>query len=260
MDRVNLSIDESGIAFVTLNRPDKLNALDMAMFKALDKTITKISENKKVRVVILSANGDDFCSGLDIKSVLKSSSSAIKLLFKWLPFQANLAQRISYRWRKLNVPVIAAIHGRCWGGGMQLALGADFRIAKADSSISIMEAKWGLIPDMGGNAPLTQLIPIDLAKKLVMTAEVFSGQQGKEYGLITDVSDDPVIEAKHLASKLLQTSPDVIAASKDMFNQHWHHGERRFLAGETWRQIKIILGKNQKIAVKRASGKDIPFE
>lgn len=260
MQRVSLTIDGNGIATVELNRPDKLNALDMPMFKAINKTISHISKDPKVKVVILKGAGEDFCSGLDVKSVLKSSMNALKLLFKWLPFQPNLAQKVSYRWRTLNVPVICVIHGRCWGGGMQIALGADFRIAHPEASLSIMEAKWGLIPDMSGNAPLTQLIPIDLAKRLIMTAEIFTGDEAKEYGLVTEVSKTPEQQARSLALQLLETSPDVLKGCKHLFNRNWHKSEARFLAAETWQQIKIILGKNQSIAVKRASGKDIPFK
>ncbi|WP_286235389.1 crotonase/enoyl-CoA hydratase family protein [Thalassotalea sediminis] len=260
MTSVKLDIDDQGIAWVTLARPEKHNALDMTMFKSIDKTISQIKQHKHVRVVILNGSGVDFCTGLDIKSVMVNKSNAIKLLFKVLPFRANLAQKISYRWQSLNVPVIAAIHGRCWGGGMQIALGADFRIATPDASMSIMEAKWGLIPDMAGNKPLSQLVPIDQAKKLVMTAEILSGEQALAHNLVTELSADPNEAAKAFAEKLLQTSPDVLKHCKHLYNQQWHKSSARFLMAETWRQIKIILGKNQSIAVKRANGKNMPFK
>jgi len=254
--RVTLNVDSNGIAEVKLNRPDKLNALDMPMFKAIDKTINKIKKNKSIRVVIVSGEGEDFCSGLDIKAVMKSQSAALKLLFKWLPGNANLAQKVTANWRSLQVPVIMAIHGRCWGGGMQIALGGDFRIATPDSSISIMESRWGLIPDMAGNTALTRLMPIDQAMKLAMTAETFSGQQALEYNLVTEVSEDPIESAKSLANQLITRSPDVLGALKKLYQNNWVKGQRSMLGKESLYQIKILTGKNQRIAVAREQGKE----
>ena len=254
--RVTLSVDENGIAEVKLNRPDKLNALDMPMFKAIEQTIKKIKKNKSIRVVIVSGEGQDFCSGLDIKSVLKHPTSALKLLFKWLPGNANLAQKVTADWRNLQVPVIMAIHGRCWGGGMQIALGGDFRIATQDASFSIMESRWGLIPDMAGNTGLTRLMPIDQAMKLAMTAETFNGEQALEYNLLTELSDTPVESAKELAKQLIKRSPDVLAAIKKLYQNNWVNGQRSMLAKESWYQVRILSGKNQKIAVAKEQGKE----
>ena len=254
--RVTLSVDKNGIAEVKLNRPDKLNALDMPMFKAIEQTIKKIKKNKSIRVVIVSGEGQDFCSGLDIKSVLKHPTSALKLLFKWLPGNANLAQKVTADWRNLQVPVIMAIHGRCWGGGMQIALGGDFRIATQDASFSVMESRWGLIPDMAGNTGLTRLMPIDQAMKLAMTAETFNGEQALEYNLLTELSDTPVESAKELAKQLIKRSPDVLAAIKKLYQNNWVNGQRSMLAKESWYQVRILSGKNQKIAVAKEQGKE----
>lgn len=254
--RVNLTVSDEGIAYVKLNRPDKLNALDMPMFKAINNTISKIKRNKSIRVVIVSGEGDDFCSGLDIKSVMKSPSAAISLLFKWLPGNANLAQKVTARWRSLPVPVIMAIHGRCWGGGMQIALGGDFRIATPEASISIMESRWGLIPDMAGNTALTRLMPIDHAMKLAMTAETFSAEKGLEYNLITELSDSPELAAKELADQLVKRSPDVLAAIKKLYQNNWTTSQRDMLGKESWYQIRILSGRNQKVAVAKEQGKD----
>ena len=255
-----LAIDEDGIADVTLNRSDKLNALDMAMFRAIDKTIKQIKKDKRIRAVILSGSGPDFCSGLDIKSVMKSPKNAISLLFKWWPGNANLAQRVTAKWRQLPVPVIVAIEGRCWGGGMQIALGADFRIAHPDASLSIMESHWGLIPDMAGNKVLSQHLPLDHAMKLAMTAEKLSGTQAQELGLVTEVADQPLERATALAETLIQTSPDVLAAIKKLYVNNWHKTETAMLAKESWYQVKILSGKNQKIASQRAMGKDKEYK
>lgn len=242
---------EDNIAFVTLNRAEKRNALDMTMFKTIDNISRQLRKNREIRAVIVQANGEDFCSGLDIKSVLSQKSSAMSLLAKWLPGQANLAQRVSYNWRKIPVPVIMVIHGRCWGGGLQIALGADFRFASPDASFSIMEGKWGLIPDMGGNLVLRELVSKDVALKLTMTAEVVSAQQALDYGLITLVSDEPLGQAKELVAQIVERSPDAVAATKKLYHQNWFKADWVMLAKESYYQIKILMGKNQKRAVKK---------
>jgi enoyl-CoA hydratase/carnithine racemase len=249
-ESVSLKI-ENNIAFVTLNRSDKRNALDMAMFKSIDKVSRQLRHDREIRAVIVQANGEDFCSGLDIKSMLRSRSSILTLLAKWLPGQANLAQRVSYNWRKIPVPVIMVIQGRCWGGGLQIALGADFRFATADACFSIMEGKWGLIPDMGGNLVLRELVTKDIALKLVMTAEVISAQTALEYGLITQVSDEPLQQAMQLVEKITERSPDAVAAVKKLYHQNWFKAEWKMLARESYYQLKILLGKNQNRAAKR---------
>ena len=247
---VTLSVEDN-IAFVTLNRAEKRNALDMTMFKTIDSISRQLRKNREIRAVIVQANGEDFCSGLDIKSVLSQKSSAMSLLAKWLPGQANLAQRVSYNWRKIPVPVIMVIHGRCWGGGLQIALGADFRFASPDASFSIMEGKWGLIPDMGGNLALRELVSKDIALKLTMTADVVSAQVALDYGLITGVSAEPLQLAKELAEQITERSPDAIAAVKKLYQQNWFKAEWLMLAKESYYQVRILLGKNQNRAVKR---------
>ena len=253
---------EDDIAFVTLNRPEKRNALDMAMFKAIDKVSLQLKQNRDIRAVIVKANGKDFCSGLDIKSVMSKKSSTLSLLAKWLPGQANLAQRVSCNWRKIPVPVIMVIQGRCWGGGLQIALGADFRFATSEASFSIMEGKWGLIPDMGANLALRELVSKDVALKLTMTAEVISAHTALNCGLITHVSDEPMQHAMQLAGQITERSPDAVAAVKKLYHQNWFKAEWRMLAKESYYQVKILLGKNQKQAVKKQldPGKNLSYQ
>ncbi|WP_371186614.1 crotonase/enoyl-CoA hydratase family protein [Thalassotalea maritima] len=248
------------IAFVTLNRPDKLNALNMPMFKQLDSTIKSLRKNRQVRAVIVSGSGASFCSGLDIKAIMNSPSNVIRLLFKWLPWQANLAQRVSYGWRQLPVPVIFAIHGHCYGGGLQIALGGDYRIASSDAHFSIMEGKWGLIPDMAGNAPLSELMPYDQALKLAMTADVIDAKQARSFNLISEVANNPLQQAIDLAKRLIERSPDTVAANKRLYRRCWHSGKGRWLMLESIYQIKNMLGKNMKIAIKRQQQKDAKQE
>ena len=258
--RVTLNIDD-GIAFVTLNRPEKRNALDMAMFKAIDSVSRQLRRDRRIRAVIVRGDGEDFCSGLDVKSVLSEKSSAMSLLAKWWPGQANLAQRVSVNWRRIPVPVIMGIQGRCWGGGLQIALGADFRFAATDSSLSIMEGKWGLIPDMGANLALRELVSKDAALKMAITAEVISAQDALEIGLITGLSDDPLRQAMDLAKAVTERSPDAVAGVKKLYQNTWFRAEWLMLARESYYQARILLGKNQGRAVKRqmAPEKNTPY-
>ncbi|OUS23858.1 enoyl-CoA hydratase [Thalassotalea sp. 42_200_T64] len=246
--RVTVEIQEQ-IAFVRLSRADKHNAIDMEMFHALDKVSKNLAKDLTIRAVIVSGDGEDFCSGLDVKSVMKNKANIASLLFKLWPGSSNLAQRVSSNWRKIPVPVIFAIHGRCWGGGMQIALGGDFRIVDKNASLSIMEARWGLIPDMGGNIALRELMPIDMAKELAMTGKVINAEQAKQYGLVTHISDDVPEKALELAKEICARSPDSVAAVKKLYNQNWTLASWKMLAKESYYQLKIILGKNQKVAI-----------
>lgn len=239
------------IAYVTLNRADKMNALNIHMFLSIKNVIKTIRKDANIRAVIVKANGEDFCSGLDVKAIMSKPKHMLTLLKKLLPGNANLAQVVSFGWRKLNVPVIMVINGRCWGGGLQIALGADFRFANTNATFSVMESKWGLIPDMAGNLALRELVAKDVALKLCMTAEVFDAEEAKNYGLLTGVSSDPLNDAVQLAEQIVEKSPDAIASIKSMYHQLWNAKDWRWLAKESWLQIKIIMGKNQKIAVKK---------
>ena len=177
VDRVDCQVDGQGIARVTLNRPTKMNALDMPMFEAIADTAALLKSDGSIRAVILSGSGRAFCTGLDMSSVLqnKPRQSVERLLEREPEKHSNLAQDVGYLWRELPVPVIACLHGMCYGGGMQIALGADIRLATRDCKLSIMEAKWGLIPDMSASVTLRELVRIDVAKELTMTGRVILG-------------------------------------------------------------------------------------
>ncbi|GAW97790.1 MULTISPECIES: crotonase/enoyl-CoA hydratase family protein [Colwellia] len=244
--RIELQITDN-IAHVRFNRAEKHNALDMPMFYAIRETIKRLQRDRSIRAVIVEGKGEDFCSGLDIKSVMKSAKAPLQLLFKWLPWQANLAQYVSVGWRKIPVPVIMVIHGRCWGGGLQIALGGDFRIAAPDSSIAIMESRWGLIPDMGGTVALKEIVNLDVAKELAMTGAIINGEQALNYGLVTHVDEDPYGKALQLAQTICQQSPDAVAATKKLYNKSWWSKHGFALARESYYQIKILLGRNRKI-------------
>ena len=244
--RVEVKI-KNHIAHVSLARPEKHNALDMKMFYSIVKTIKILKKNRSIRAVIVSGQGPDFCTGLDVKSVLKSAKSPLKLLFKLLPWRPNLAQRVSTDWQKISAPVITVIHGRCWGGGLQVALGADIRIATPDASLSILEGRWGLIPDMGGTLALRELCRMDMAKELAMTAKFIDGNEAQSAGLVTHVSDYPLDKAQELANEISLQSPDTVAAVKKLYNKSWFGSAGFVLMRESFYQLRIILGKNSKI-------------
>jgi len=224
-ERVLITI-EDGIAIVTLNRPDKYNGLDMPMFEAITRAAKTLKKDRSVRAIILNGAGDAFCSGLDVKTVSKNPVNFLKLLVKPGRRISNLAQNVGYIWRDVPAPVIAVTHGYCFGGGFQIALGADFRFSTSDCEFSIMESKWGLIPDMSLTVTLRELVPIDLAKELTMTARRFDGTEAKAMGLVSRVSDDPMAEAMNFARELAERSPDAVAASKLLFNRSWNATER----------------------------------
>jgi enoyl-CoA hydratase/carnithine racemase len=251
--RVKVEIDNQ-IATVSLNRPEKHNALDMPMFYAIRSCIKKLKLNKSVRVVIFQGEGESFCSGLDIKSVMVNPINGVKLLWKWWPFRPNLAQIVTIGWKQLNVPVIMVLKGKCWGGGMQIALGGDYRIASPETSFSIMESKWGLIPDMGGTPGLVKNIPLDKAMNLAMTADIINAEQALEMNLISQIDNEPMAKAIELANQLKERSPDTNKRIKKMYHKIWCSKQGAILASETYNQWRIIFGKNRKIAIKKAMG------
>ncbi|HEY9121030.1 MAG TPA: crotonase/enoyl-CoA hydratase family protein [Marinobacter sp.] len=259
-ERVLIDI-EDGIAIVTLNRPEKYNGLDMPMFEAITRAARTLKKDRSVRAIILRGAGEAFCSGLDVKTVSKNPVNFLKLLVKPGRKISNLAQDVGYLWRDVPAPVIAVTHGYCFGGGFQVALGADFRFSTADCEFSIMESKWGLIPDMSLTVTLRELIPIDLAKELTMTARRFSGTEAKAMGLISRVSDDPMTEALAFARELATRSPDAVAASKLLFNRAWSAPDKLALDWETRLQKKVLGRANQRVAVARNSGEpDRPYQ
>lgn len=252
---------QNDVALVTLNRPDKYNGLDMPMFEGIVKVARQLRKDRKIRAVILRGEGKAFSSGLDVKTVSKNPLNFARLLLKPGLKIANLAQDVSYLWRQVPAPVIAVTHGFCFGGAFQIALGADFRFTTPDCEFSIMEAKWGLIPDMGITTTLPELIPIDLAKELTMTARRFSGEEAKAMGLVSRVCDDPMSEALAFVDELRQRSPDAVAATKLLYNNAWRADDATGLKWETKLQRKIIARYNQRAATSQnGSDKPMPYK
>lgn len=254
-DRVVLKVEDN-IAYVTLNRPDKHNGLDEKMMVELVQTARKIRKDLAIRCVILKGSGPSFCAGLDFSYVGKNPGM-IPRFFAKLPWgKDNMFQRAAHIWRDLPIPVIAVVHGNCFGGGMQIILACDYRIAEPTANLSILEMKWGLIPDMSGMVTLSRLTRVDIAQELTMTGRFFSGQEGAEYGLISKVSDNPLAEAETLARTLCEKSPDAIAASKYLFKKTWKKDTRAALLWERLTQLRLFISKNQRIAMANGMNKD----
>jgi enoyl-CoA hydratase/carnithine racemase len=214
-ERVSVEID-GGVADVRLNRPEKRNALDAAMFAALVEAGKRLAVDKSVRAVVLSGEGLGFCAGLDFKSFLQASGGS--LLTREDGSLANRAQRAAFIWQEVPVPVIAAIHGVAFGGGLQIALGADIRYAAPDAQLSVMEIRWGLVPDMSGTQTLRHLVRLDVAKELTFTGRVISGTEAEQLGLVTRVVAAPREAALATARDIAGRSPDAIRSAKQLLN------------------------------------------
>lgn len=258
--RVRVAVDERGIARVALTRADKHNGLDFEMVIALIAAAKQVRRRRDVRVVILHGEGPSFCAGLDFKTVLGNPRRAFLGYLQLFKPWRNVFQAVNLNWRDLPVPVIAAIHGNCFGAGVQLAAAADVRIARADAKLSIMEAKWGLVPDMGGTVLLRNILRRDVAMELAMTGRVLSGTEAQEIGLVTRIAEDPLAAAEVLAEELLTRSPDAVAATKRLFDRAWFASEYGALAAERYWQFRVIGRRNQRIAVQRNTKQtDVPF-
>lgn len=220
-DRVTVHIDNH-VADVRMNRADKLNALDYPMFEALIETGRSLATTRGLRAVVLGGEGRAFCAGLDFASFMALAASeggAPDLLARDGQSAANTAQLAAWVWKELPVPVVAAIHGVCYGGGLQIAAGADFRIVHPETKLSIREAYWGLIPDMSGTRTLKHLLRQDVLRDLTYTARIISGTEAVELGLCTRLADDPHAAAMEAAAQIAAASPTMIRAAKRLTDQ-----------------------------------------
>ena len=215
-----VTVSRSGnVAHVRMNRAEKLNALDYEMFVALRETGVSLMNDRSVRAVVLSGEGRAFCAGLDVAGMLSIGDEGLTLFRREPGTPANMAQRACAIWTELPVPVIAAVHGHAYGAGLQLALGADIRIVTPDAKLSVMEIKWGLIPDLTGTQSPKHLVRLDVAKELLFTGRIVSGTEAASIGLATRVADQPVEDALTLADEIANKNPDAIRAGKRLLNQ-----------------------------------------
>jgi enoyl-CoA hydratase/carnithine racemase len=244
------------VAVVTLNRPDKHNALDGAMFEGIAEAAGEVADDPSVRAVVLHGAGPSFCSGLDLGSLMTGPVSLDDILQRPAGRRANAAQRVCTDWIDAPAPVIAAIHGNCFGGGLQIALGADVRFAAPDARLSVMESRWGLVPDMGITSTLPRLVRIDVAKELTYTGRVISGTEAAALGLVTRATEDPLAAAKELAAEIAGRSPDAVRAAKRLYDASWHAPVEEGLLLETELQLGLIGSPNQIEAVRAGLAKE----
>ncbi len=249
MDRITVTMTD-GVADVRLSRADKMNALDPAMFDALIHTCGRLGKERSLRAVVLSGEGRAFCAGLDFGSFAAMNEGGIRNLEARTHGMSNRFQYAVMCWRELGVPVIAAVHGVAYGGGFQLALGADVRLAAEDTRMSIMEIKWGLIPDMGGTILMRHLAREDVVRELIYTGRIFSAEEARSYGFATRVCGDPRAEALALARDIAEKNPDAIRAAKRLCNIAAAGTDAAAcLLAESREQAQLIGSPNQTEAV-----------
>jgi enoyl-CoA hydratase/carnithine racemase len=258
-ERVTIN-QSNGIADVRLNRPDKRNALDGAMFAALNEAGESLKTAPGLRAVVISGDGPSFCAGLDFSSFQSmadgkgtggDAAPAEKPEKRGDPSVlpegkiTHLGQSAAWVWQEIPVPVIAAVHGHALGGGIQIALGADIRIVHPDTKLSVREVYWGLVPDMTGTLTLARLVRADILRELVFTARVFSGTEAFEYGIATKLSDTPYDDAMKLADEIAGLSPDAVRGAKKLVNGLLNQGAAEQFAAERSIIGSLIGSPNQ---------------
>jgi enoyl-CoA hydratase/carnithine racemase len=214
-------------------------------------------------VVVLSGEGRGFCAGLDFSSFQAMAGSdgsastgraidrergddgALGAIGDTAGRITHVGQQAAWVWQELEVPVIAAVHGAALGGGLQIALGADLRIVAPDAKLSVLEARWGLIPDMTGTLALPRLVGLDVAKELTFTGRMLSGEEAVRLGLATRVADDPRAAAMELAADLVTKSPDALREGKRLLNLSGTRSVAEQFADERRTMASLIGSPNQ---------------
>lgn len=248
MSRVQVEI-EAGVARVALSRPEKMNAVDFEMIEAVIGAAERLAAEPGLRAVVLSGEGRAFCAGLDVKNFAALAIGDPEgLIMPRSHGPANRFQQFSLAWRALPVPVIAALQGVAFGAGLQLAMGADMRIAAPDTRLSVMEMKWGLIPDMGGMVTLPELLRPDALRRLTYTAEELPATQALQLGLVSELADDPLARANELAQSIAARSPSAIRAAKRLITAAYALPEAEVLLRESREQTDLI-GKPDQMEV-----------
>ena len=251
--RVQLIVDQH-VAHVELTNGAKMNALDKTMFDELIEVGIQVKTDADIRAVVLSGEGGNFCGGLDIslfnnvvqgKSLEISNDPDVTTLTQRTHGIFNKVQAVVWQWRELNVPVIAAIEGVALGGGFQIALGADMRYTAPDSQFSIMEIKWGIVPDMGGTQLMRHLANEDIVRELMYTGRSFGAQEAKNYGFVTRVHETPLEHAFEVAENIVRRNPEAINACKEILNQAAYTDIQQGMLKESQSQDRIVGSPNQ---------------
>ena len=253
--RVAVAVSDH-VAVVTLTRPDKHNALDVPMFEQIIGAADRLAVESGVRAVVLHGAGPSFCSGLDVVSIMAAGNGLDGLVDRVRGEVPNWFQRAAHAWLELPMPVIAALHGNCFGGGLQIALGADIRIAAPDTRLAVMEVKWGLVPDMSITRTLPRLVSIDVAKELTFTGRVFDAAEAARLRVVTRLADEPLAAARELAGEIAQRSPNAVRAAKRLYDESWTGEAQRTLALEAELQLGLIGSPNQLAAVAAGFSKE----
>ncbi len=257
-ERVTISRD-GPVATVTMNRPEKLNALDVTQIEAIVAAGATLAATKDIRAVVLTGAGGSFCAGLDVAAMPKIAELARTTGFMSRSHgRSNLFQAAAMTWAELPQPVIASVEGHAYGGGFQIMLGADIRIAAPGAKFSIMEAKWGLVPDMGGMVLARRLMRGDVLRRLTYTAEVFDAGAALGWGVITEIADDPLARAQALAAMIASRSPDAVRAAKRLISDTEVMGAGDVLLEESAAQEALVGQPNQLEAVMAGFEKRAP--
>lgn len=257
-ERVIVTI-EAGIAEVRLNRGDKHNGLDPAMFEAIVAAGERLREDSSVRAVILCGEGPSFCAGLDFKAFISGGAAVQTQLLAWEDGRiGNLAQRLAWVWTTVPAPVIAAVHGTCVGGGLQLALAADLRIVHPDTKLAVREIVYGMIPDMSISKTLSRLVRLDVAKELTFTGRDFDGREAAALGMATRLSDEPLVVAREIAGAIARHSPHAVRAAKQLWDRAPGLDDEAALRLETQLQMPLLGSRNQLEAVQARFMKRAP--
>ncbi|MDM0073180.1 crotonase/enoyl-CoA hydratase family protein [Variovorax sp. J2P1-59] len=267
-ERIESIRHADGVVELHLARADKMNALDPAMFDALIDAGTRLCNDASVRAVVLAGRGKAFCAGLDMQSFERmgqgsgggvvGSGSVGKDLLERTHGISNAAQQVAMVWREVPVPVIAAVHGVAFGGGLQVALGADVRLVAPGTKLSVMEIKWGLVPDMAGMVLMRELARNDVVRELTFTGRIFSGEEAVAIGFATRLATDPLAEALEMAREIAQKSPDAIRAGKRLLNAAMGHSAADLLLAESVEQKALMGSANQTEAVRANMEKRAP--
>jgi enoyl-CoA hydratase/carnithine racemase len=254
----SLEIERRGaVALVRLNRPEKRNAISFAMLRELLDAAHALQRDRTLRAVILCGAGESFSSGIDLVD-LSAHRGRLWAAWQLLKPGRNLFQQAFLVWQELPVPVLAVMQGHCFGAGMQLALAADLRFATTDCQLSIMEARWGLVPDMGLSRSLRGLVRPDVAKELVFTARVLRGEEAQTLGLVTHAVADPMAAALAFAAELEGRSPDAVLAAKRVLDAMVHRPARALRLEKIW-QLRLLHGRNFSIARRRAKAPETTY-
>jgi enoyl-CoA hydratase/carnithine racemase len=247
------------VAHVRLVRPERLNAIDLALLQELVEAGDHVAALPGLRAIVLSGEGRGFCSGIDTGTLAVKPGEPFPIdIATPIRGAANIAQYAVLQWRDAPVPVIAAIHGFAFGGGFQLPLATDIRLVHPDTQLSLMELKWGLIPDMGGMALLKPALRPDVLADLLYTARVFDGREAVSIGIATRLADDPVKEALDMARGIASRSPDAVRAAKRLMRLGNDELDTRILLAEASEQMKLLEGANHAEAVAAGMAKRAP--